>query len=223
MSGEPVVETRDLVKRYGAKTVLNGLDLRVDAGQVLGFLGRNGAGKTTTLRIWSACAGRRADRRRSSDHDSWQLPVGERQRSDTSRRRRPRSRGCGSRSCWRSRPPSIPLGWRVYPGSPAEVRAPDARARARALPRPGTTARAGAGALSSPGPPGARRAGGRARPRGPARIPRRRDRPGRARGQDRDLLFAHPARRGARSPRNRNPRGRPDWSTTGPSTRSRTR
>ncbi|MDR1449134.1 MAG: ABC transporter ATP-binding protein [Propionibacteriaceae bacterium] len=40
-----------LVKVYGRRRVLDGLDLHVEAGSVFGFLGANGAGKTTTLRI----------------------------------------------------------------------------------------------------------------------------------------------------------------------------
>lgn len=46
-----VLELRDLRKRYGSVPVLEGLDLRLERGQVYGFLGRNGAGKSTTLRI----------------------------------------------------------------------------------------------------------------------------------------------------------------------------
>jgi ABC-2 type transport system ATP-binding protein len=40
-----------LVKRYGEAAALDGLDLRVPEGTVLGLLGPNGAGKTTTVRI----------------------------------------------------------------------------------------------------------------------------------------------------------------------------
>jgi ABC-2 type transport system ATP-binding protein len=40
-----------LVKRFGAITALDGLDLDVPAQHVFGFLGSNGAGKTTTMRI----------------------------------------------------------------------------------------------------------------------------------------------------------------------------
>jgi len=44
---------RGLVKRYGTVTALDGLDLTVPEGTVLGLLGPNGAGKTTTVRILS--------------------------------------------------------------------------------------------------------------------------------------------------------------------------
>ncbi|MFJ2111841.1 MULTISPECIES: ABC transporter ATP-binding protein [unclassified Streptomyces] len=47
--GEPLVEVRGLVKRYGAKTAVDGLDLVVRAGTVTAVLGPNGAGKTTTV------------------------------------------------------------------------------------------------------------------------------------------------------------------------------
>lgn len=47
------IETRGLVKTYGEKRALDGLDLDVPEGSVFGFLGPNGAGKTTTLRILS--------------------------------------------------------------------------------------------------------------------------------------------------------------------------
>jgi ABC-2 type transport system ATP-binding protein len=47
----PVVETRDLTKRYDEFTALDSLSITVSAGQILGFIGPNGAGKTTTIRI----------------------------------------------------------------------------------------------------------------------------------------------------------------------------
>jgi ABC-2 type transport system ATP-binding protein len=51
MPSERPVEARALVKRYGAITAVDRVDLTVDPGDVYGFLGPNGAGKTTTLRI----------------------------------------------------------------------------------------------------------------------------------------------------------------------------
>jgi ABC-2 type transport system ATP-binding protein len=49
--GEAAVRTEGLVKTYGATRALDGVDLEIPAGQVLGLLGPNGAGKTTTVRI----------------------------------------------------------------------------------------------------------------------------------------------------------------------------
>ncbi|USQ75871.1 ATP-binding cassette domain-containing protein [Ornithinimicrobium cryptoxanthini] len=46
-----IIEARGLVKRYGEVTALDGLDLSVPEGTVLGLLGPNGAGKTTAVRI----------------------------------------------------------------------------------------------------------------------------------------------------------------------------
>ena len=61
-----------LVKRFGAVTALDGLDLEVPERHVFGFLGSNGAGKTTTMRI--ALGVLRADvgdiRWRGADHRS---------------------------------------------------------------------------------------------------------------------------------------------------------
>ena len=50
-STDPVIEVSGLVKTYGTTRALDGLDLRVEPGEVHGFLGPNGAGKTTTLRV----------------------------------------------------------------------------------------------------------------------------------------------------------------------------
>lgn len=47
---EPVVELRRLTVRYGTFTAVDGLDLTVAKGDVLGFLGPNGAGKSSTIR-----------------------------------------------------------------------------------------------------------------------------------------------------------------------------
>ncbi|MGW0802361.1 ATP-binding cassette domain-containing protein [Nonomuraea sp. NPDC002799] len=48
---DPVIEVSGLVKSFGRTRALDGLDLRVEAGEIHGCLGPNGAGKTTTLRV----------------------------------------------------------------------------------------------------------------------------------------------------------------------------
>jgi len=45
------IEAHGLVKRYGTTTALDGIDLQLEQGRVLGVLGPNGAGKTTAVRI----------------------------------------------------------------------------------------------------------------------------------------------------------------------------
>src|SRR5690606_33682269 len=46
-----MIETRNLTKRYGSFTAVDGISFRVEPGQVLGFLGPNGAGKSTTMKM----------------------------------------------------------------------------------------------------------------------------------------------------------------------------
>jgi lipopolysaccharide export system ATP-binding protein len=43
------ITTRGLVKTYGTRTVVSGVDITACAGEIVGFLGPNGAGKTTTF------------------------------------------------------------------------------------------------------------------------------------------------------------------------------
>src|SRR6476469_11204084 len=45
------LETQDLTKRFGSRTAVDRLSLRVERGDIYGFLGPNGAGKSTTLRM----------------------------------------------------------------------------------------------------------------------------------------------------------------------------
>ncbi|MDY7100939.1 MAG: ATP-binding cassette domain-containing protein [Actinomycetota bacterium] len=49
----PIIELHGVTKRFGATTALDGVDLRMARGEVVGLLGPNGAGKTTLLRILS--------------------------------------------------------------------------------------------------------------------------------------------------------------------------
>lgn len=50
-STSPAVEMRGLSKNFGSVRALDGLDLRVEAGEVHGFLGPNGSGKSTAIRV----------------------------------------------------------------------------------------------------------------------------------------------------------------------------
>jgi lipooligosaccharide transport system ATP-binding protein len=47
----PLIEARDLRKRFGERVAVDGIDFSVGRGEVFGFLGPNGAGKTTTMRM----------------------------------------------------------------------------------------------------------------------------------------------------------------------------
>ena len=46
-----LVQTFNLTKRYGGRTVVDGLNLRIPRGAVYGFLGPNGSGKSTTMKM----------------------------------------------------------------------------------------------------------------------------------------------------------------------------
>jgi len=51
MSQAPAIAVRGLTKRFGARTVVDNVNLTVQPGRICGFLGPNGSGKTTTLRM----------------------------------------------------------------------------------------------------------------------------------------------------------------------------
>jgi ABC-2 type transport system ATP-binding protein len=51
MSTNPAIQVRGLVKKYGDKTAVAGIDLTVEQGEIFALLGPNGAGKTTTVEI----------------------------------------------------------------------------------------------------------------------------------------------------------------------------
>lgn len=48
---DAIIQAQGLTKQYGKSKALDGLDLEVYKGEVLGYLGPNGAGKTTTIRL----------------------------------------------------------------------------------------------------------------------------------------------------------------------------
>jgi ABC-2 type transport system ATP-binding protein len=77
-----IIETTQLCKSFRDKPALRGLDLRVPAGSIFGFLGRNGAGKTTTIKTLMGLL--RAD---SGDAHVFGTPVTDADRSVEIRRR----------------------------------------------------------------------------------------------------------------------------------------
>ncbi|MFF0123165.1 ABC transporter ATP-binding protein [Micromonospora arida] len=50
-SGQPLIQARGLVKRFGDFTAVDGIDVEVRSGEAFGFLGPNGAGKSSTMRM----------------------------------------------------------------------------------------------------------------------------------------------------------------------------
>jgi len=48
-NGKPILETEKLVKIYGGRAVVNGVDIHCHRGEIVGLLGPNGAGKTTSF------------------------------------------------------------------------------------------------------------------------------------------------------------------------------
>ena len=47
----PAIEVEDIVKRFGNRVAVNHVTMRVESGEIAGFLGPNGSGKTTTMRV----------------------------------------------------------------------------------------------------------------------------------------------------------------------------
>ena len=69
MTYELMIEARGLTKRFGPTLALDGLDLEVPAGAILGVLGPNGAGKTTAIRILTTLSMPDSGTARVAGHD----------------------------------------------------------------------------------------------------------------------------------------------------------
>ena len=46
-----MIEVKNLTKKFGSHTAVDGISFTVNDGEILGFLGPNGAGKTTTMNM----------------------------------------------------------------------------------------------------------------------------------------------------------------------------
>ena len=75
MSSELMIEAHGLTKRFGKTVALDGLDLEVPAGTILGMLGPNGAGKTTASRILTTLTIPDAGSARVAGHDVLREPA----------------------------------------------------------------------------------------------------------------------------------------------------
>jgi ABC-2 type transport system ATP-binding protein len=73
--GAPAVLAERLTKHYAGVVALDGLDLAVEPGEVLGYLGPNGAGKTTTIRLLLGLARPTAGRASIFGVDCQRRPV----------------------------------------------------------------------------------------------------------------------------------------------------
>src|SRR5436853_4263983 len=74
-NGMAILEVRGLVKYYGRRKVVDGVDFDVDAGEVVGLLGPNGAGKTTSFRMTTGQTTPNGGRVSFNGHDVTGLPM----------------------------------------------------------------------------------------------------------------------------------------------------
>ncbi|WP_235465078.1 ABC transporter ATP-binding protein [Streptomyces platensis] len=75
MTSAPAIRVDGLHKSFGRTRALDGLDLRVTAGEVHGFLGPNGAGKSTTIRVLLGLLRADGGTARLLGKDPWQDAV----------------------------------------------------------------------------------------------------------------------------------------------------
>jgi heme exporter protein A len=80
MPDVPLIEVTALVKRFGPKVVLRGLEFSVQQGEFVALLGPNGAGKTTFLRILSSLSSPTMGHVRVAGHDLPRQAAAVRQR-----------------------------------------------------------------------------------------------------------------------------------------------
>jgi lipopolysaccharide export system ATP-binding protein len=76
----PILEVRELVKFYGRRKVVDGVNFEVNAGEVVGLLGPNGAGKTTSFRMATGLVTPNAGKVLFNGQDVTRLPMYKRAR-----------------------------------------------------------------------------------------------------------------------------------------------
>ncbi|MDI6731430.1 MAG: LPS export ABC transporter ATP-binding protein [Candidatus Margulisbacteria bacterium] len=69
------IKTESLIKKYGAKTAVDGVSIEVKQGEVVGLLGPNGAGKTTTFYMVVGLVRPNEGRIYLGDHEISKLPM----------------------------------------------------------------------------------------------------------------------------------------------------
>src|SRR5215510_9717129 len=70
-----MLEAHGLVKTYGRRRVVDGVDFQVEEGEIVGLLGPNGAGKTTSFRMTCGLIEPDAGRVMLNEHDVTTLPM----------------------------------------------------------------------------------------------------------------------------------------------------
>lgn len=74
-AAEPILQVKGLVKFYGRRKVVDGIDFQVSPGEVVGLLGSNGAGKTTSFRMTTGQIAPNDGQVIFDGHDVTRLPM----------------------------------------------------------------------------------------------------------------------------------------------------
>jgi lipopolysaccharide export system ATP-binding protein len=74
-TGMPILEVKGLVKYYGRRKVVGGVNFEVEVGEIVGLLGPNGAGKTTSFRMTTGQITPHQGEVRFNGHDVTALPM----------------------------------------------------------------------------------------------------------------------------------------------------
>ncbi|CAH0417303.1 Multidrug efflux system ATP-binding protein [Periweissella fabaria] len=71
----PIIELKDITKKFGKFTALKNISFQINSGEVLGFIGPNGAGKSTTIRILLGILRADSGTVKILEQDAWQNSV----------------------------------------------------------------------------------------------------------------------------------------------------